>query len=321
MMGTTISGDKMFSHLDRVMGDHRPITADIFLTNYCNNACPYCTYRRWGLEKGSHSMSYDEFVSYAERLLELGVLGFILTGGGEPTVAQDFKRICQWMENKGIHYGINTNFNRLEFIRPDYLKVSLDGWDEESYQRHRGVRRYDLVKKNVQAYSAWKRDHSPGTSLGIQCVVEHSTDILKFYEANSGLDVDYIVFRPLESTGGSAYKDARALDDAEKTIQLVGDLARSDPRVNLNFKWHLLGEHEASCVASWSQIALDERGNVIFCCHKPYQKVGHILDDDILKKKERAKTDMATCDIPCRLTAPNSFVAKAQADRKGACFI
>lgn len=37
-------------------------------------------------------MAYDEFVSYAERLLELGVLGFILTGGGEPTVANDFKR-------------------------------------------------------------------------------------------------------------------------------------------------------------------------------------------------------------------------------------
>ena len=48
-----IAGDKMLAHIGRVAGDHRPITADIFLTNYCNNRCPYCTYRRWDLEGGA----------------------------------------------------------------------------------------------------------------------------------------------------------------------------------------------------------------------------------------------------------------------------
>lgn len=128
-----ITGDKMLSHLDRIVGDHRPITADVFLTNYCNNSCPYCTYRRWNLEDGAYSMGYDEFVLYAERLLSFGVQGIILTGGGEPTVCRDFEKITSWMESRGIHYGINTNFNRMVCIKPDYLKVSLDGWDEDSY--------------------------------------------------------------------------------------------------------------------------------------------------------------------------------------------
>lgn len=82
-----IAGDKMLAHIGRVAGDHRPITADIFLTNYCNNRCPYCTYRRWDLEGGAYSMTLAEFKTYAERLRALGVQGFILTGGGEPTVA------------------------------------------------------------------------------------------------------------------------------------------------------------------------------------------------------------------------------------------
>ena len=34
-----IAGDKMVAHIGRVAGDHRPITADIYLTNYCNNRC------------------------------------------------------------------------------------------------------------------------------------------------------------------------------------------------------------------------------------------------------------------------------------------
>ena len=43
-----IAGDKMFAHVERALNDRRPITADIFLTNYCNNKCPYCTYRILG---------------------------------------------------------------------------------------------------------------------------------------------------------------------------------------------------------------------------------------------------------------------------------
>ena len=76
-----------------------------------------------------------------------------------------------------------------------------------------------------------------------------------------------------------------------------------------------------SCFAAWAQIALNERGEVMYCCHKPYQVVGHILDEDILEKKAATLTDMRTCDIPCRLTAPNSFIAQTMADKKDACFI
>ena len=129
-MNKGITGDKMLSHLDRVVGAHRPITADIFLTNYCNNRCPYCTYRRWELGKDAYAMSLKEFKEYADTLLRLGVKGFILTGGGEPTIAPDFLKIARWLERKELHYGVNSNFNALKFIRPDYLKVSLDGWDE-----------------------------------------------------------------------------------------------------------------------------------------------------------------------------------------------
>lgn len=45
-MEKNITGEKMLSHIDRIAGEKKPITADIFLTNYCNNRCPYCTYGR-----------------------------------------------------------------------------------------------------------------------------------------------------------------------------------------------------------------------------------------------------------------------------------
>ena len=40
-----ISENKILFFPEHIV-DKRPITADVFLTNYCNNRCPYCTYRR-----------------------------------------------------------------------------------------------------------------------------------------------------------------------------------------------------------------------------------------------------------------------------------
>ena len=316
-----ITGDKMFSHIDRIAGKHKPITADIFLTNYCNNKCPYCTYGRWKLPNETKAMTYEEFITYVEKLRQIGVEGFILTGGGEPTICPGFQKITGWLEEQGLHYGINTNFNKLVYFKPDYLKVSLDGYDEDSYERSRGVRKYGKVIENIRAYAEWKKRNSPKTSLGVQWMAVDVEGVYKFYEANKGLDVDYFSFRPLESTGGSYYMDDDRKVQAQEITAAIEALAEKDSRVILNFKWNMLAQQENNCTAQWAQIAVNEYGEVMYCCHKPYQIVGHIMDDDILEKKARANTNMSMCDIPCRMTAPNAFVAQTMKQRKDTYFI
>ena len=322
-----ISRHKMMAHVDRIVGDKRPITADIFLTNFCNNRCPYCTYNRWGHEPDARYMSFDDFQRYAERMMELGVEGFILTGGGEPTLNPDFDRIAEWLSENGMHWGINTNYNVLKLIKPDYLKVSLDGYDEDSYQRSRGVRKYGTARQNIEAYARWRRANSPETTLGIQMVATNADDVLKFYDANCDLDVDYIALRPVESTGGKYYRDVKHIAASGdptglgRILEAIDDLKSFDARVVRNFKWDMLERQEEDCTAQWAQIAVNEMGEVMYCCHKPYQTIGHIMDDDILEKKEKAGTDMKMCDIPCRMTAPNMFVSQLHQKRKDDCFI
>ena len=316
-----ITGTKMLNHLDRIFKDNRPITADIFLNNYCNNMCPYCTYRRWEFDDGARYMSYENFVKYAERLIDLGVLGFILTGGGEPTVSKDFDKIVAWLDEHNINYGINTNFNVYKEFNPNYLKVSLDAWDNDSYERIRGVRKYDEVISNIYKYADFKQDT---TKLGIQLLAKSVDAVYKFYENNSNLPVDYISIRPMESTGGSYYKNL--LDNQEdlhpkNIITAIEQLASLDSRVVLNYKWKLLDVQQDNCTAQWAQIAINEFGEVMYCCHKPYQIIGHIMDDDILEKKASAYTNMQMCDIPCRMTGPNFEVANLLQEQTDICFI
>lgn len=318
-----ISDTKIFSHLDRILGDKRPITADIFLNNYCNNLCPYCTYRRWDFEDGARYMSFENFVKYATRLKELGAIGFILTGGGEPTISKDFMKIANWLSENHYHWGINTNFNEMRKIKPDYLKVSLDGWDSNSYIEKRGVDSYQRVYDNIQEYAEWKRTNSPSTSLGIQLVTKSVSEVLMFYKKNKDLPVDYISFRPVESTRSQYYKTLPDEFDTnpDEIIRAIQNIASLDERVIINYKWDFLTHSESSCTAQWAQIAINEIGEVMYCCHKPYQIVGHIMDDDILEKKEKAFTDMSMCDVPCRMTAPNFHVSKLMKRNEDVGFI
>lgn len=315
------SSSKILYHTDRLI-DHRPITADIFLTNYCNNKCPYCIYHRWSLDNGAQAMSKEEFVRYAERLKQLGVQGFILTGGGEPTLNPDFDSIVQWLEENHLHYGINTNFNVLKFFAPDYLKISLDGWDEDSYECSRGVRKYRKVIENIYAYDAWRKEHAKRTTLGIQKVVSNADDIKKFYNANANLPVDYISMRPIESTCGSFYKNANNRVDAAACIEAICRLRDFDPRVVFSPKWEMIDEPTAQgCPAHWAQLSLNEKGEVMHCCHKPYQIVGHIMDEDIMQRHKQSFTDVRSCDMPCRLSSANACMETLRVGVKDAYFL
>jgi MoaA/NifB/PqqE/SkfB family radical SAM enzyme len=297
----------------------RPVTADIFLTNFCNNKCPYCTYHRWSLDPGARYMTFGEFVRYAERLISFGVKGIILTGGGEPTINPDFDKITKWLEDKGIRYGINTNFNVFKDFNPTYLKVSLDGYDECSYKCKRGVHAYSRVIENIKKYR--ENDAHRDTSFGVQIVVSELQEIERFYDGVKGLDVDYIVYRPIESTNRCAYTDSDIQTTVPIFMKHIQALSRQDKRVVMNAKWTQLDVFPTVCSANWAQITLDERGNVIYCCHKPYEVVGHIMDDDILEKKARFRTDISKCDVPCRLTSSNLLQEYMQKPMKDDCFV
>ena len=299
-MSEVITGNKISAHFDRVFGSQMPITADVFLTNYCNNNCGYCTYRRWEWDSSARSMSLQNFVRYALRLKELGVQGIILTGGGEPTIAKDFEMITWWLETHGFKYGINTNFNVYKECNPEYLKVSLDAWNEDSYQKIRGVKAYEQTRDNIKRFAEYKKNK---TRLGIQLLAKSREQVRRFYDANQDLPVDYIVMRPVESTYGSYYAEEE--HHPEDIVNAIRKLRECDDRIVMNYKWHLLGKKYPSCIGQWSQIALNEVGEVMYCCHKPYQIIGHVMDEDILEKKKNAMTDMNMCDVPCRLSGVN----------------
>ena len=309
----------MIYSMDNILS-RKPITADIFLNSACNNKCPYCTYARYK-QRCSTYMTFESFKNNINILLANGVKGVILTGGGEPTISPDFDKITEYLEQNSIPYGINTNFNVFKAIKPNYLKISLDGYDRESYQKARGVDKYDTVIENIKRYILFKQVNKLKTSIGLQTVATNVEDVQKFYEAYKGLHVDYFNIRPMESTCGEYYDSNETLSKRLKILEYLQDIQEKDKRVCINYKWHEIWTKFDKCYANFSQIAINENSEVMYCCHKPYEIIGKLTDIDIWEKRERFQTNMQMCDVPCRLTAPNNFIQSLQDVPHDAAFI
>lgn len=314
-----ISNNKLIYNIENILS-RKPITADIFLNSACNNKCPYCTYARYK-QRSSSYMTFESFKDNINILLANGVKGVILTGGGEPTISPDFDKITEYLEQNSIPYGINTNFNVFKAIKPNYLKISLDGYDRESYQKARGVDKYDIVIRNIEEYLIYKHSSKLKTSVGIQTVATEIEDVVRFYEAHKELDVDYFNIRPMESTCGEYYQDAHARNERIAILSYLQDIHEKDSRVCINYKWHEVKTQFDKCYANFSQIAINENSEVMYCCHKPYEIIGRLDDKDIWEKRERFQTDMQMCDVPCRLAAPNNFIQRLQDAPSDAAFI
>lgn len=290
-----IRQNKLAGYVERLRGDKRPITADIFLTDFCNAKCGYCRYNH---ETGRY-IHFEDFKKYVNRLISLGVNGIILTGGGEPTINPDFNKIIGWLNENNIPYGINTNLIKPIECAPVFLKVSIDAGDGGRYKALRGVDRLGAVLRNLGSFIDYKKVNNLSTKIGVQCVAINKEDVLSFYDAIKPIDVDYIYIRPLEQIGGHHVTEI----DVRQWLNGI-----KDERINISFKFGLRDYRPKSCLANWSVITVNCDGNVPYCCHFPNDIVGNIMDDDILIKKSTHHVDMCKCETPCRLSGANYYL-------------
>lgn len=277
--------------------NRKPITADVFLTDYCNEKCVYCRYNN----DTGHYMSFDDFVLYANRLLDLGVMGIILTGGGEPTINKDFDKIVKWLESNDVPYGINTNFKQYKEFNPNYLKVSIDTGDSDEYKKMRGVDALEKVISNVNRFCEYKKKNELSTTIGVQCIATTEHNIVSFYNKVKDMSVDYIYFRPMELIKGDAH-------DKSTLVSWLNKNGINDDRINISYKFDLMDYKPKKCFANFCNICINSKGYVLYCCHLHTNIVGHIMDDDILLKKANFVNDMSKCEHPCRLSDANYYM-------------
>lgn len=188
-MGNLYTPMKIFHFKDKV--DSLPLDVDaieppihirIKPINGCNHRCRYCAYREESLQLGKDMRIADaipkqKMLEITEDIIDMGVKGVTFSGGGEPLFYPHLVDVLRRLVDSTVKFATLTNGGLLKgeiaelFAKHgSWVRVSMDGWDNESYTRYRGVAdgEYDAILKNI---SDFKRHGGP-CKLGVSYIVD-----------------------------------------------------------------------------------------------------------------------------------------------------
>lgn len=248
--------DKLYSlprEVDQVLA---PIHVRVKPSNRCNHNCSYCAYRLESLSVGrdmsvADQMPRDKLLELLDDFIEMGVKAVTFSGGGEPFLYPHLAQAAARLAESSVAFAALTNGSRLEgeaaaifASSATWVRVSIDGYDDESYTHYRRVDRgeFSRVMNNMAAF---KRQNGP-CHLGLSMIVDHfnAGRIFELARRVKDIGVDSMKISPCitASVGAqntafhaSVYELARAGIDRVKT-----ELA--DERFEIFDAYHLLDE-------------------------------------------------------------------------------
>lgn len=277
-----IKPDKIFYHPDSLIDFKHgqvtyPITAEVHLSNRCNNKCFYCG------QKNNHNnidMSMETIKILPEFLRNTHIKAVYFSGGGEPTLNKKMFHVFDSIR-EDIDLGMITNglimtdtlidwyVNRFTWVR-----ISIDSGLKDTYKKIRGTNSFDKVIKNIEKLLSQKQKTNSKTTIGLQIVIneynyfnliEHCMKLLEKLPY-----IDYIQVRPIETLISENPYDYNHIDKNlfENNIKLL----KKDNKINVSNKFDDFFESKRSfgysaCHASNFIYTIDVNGNVYPCCH------------------------------------------------------
>ena len=158
------SGLKIFNNIDNIYSLPRgveisaPLHVRIKPTNVCVHNCWYCAYRVDNLQLGKDMSVRDKIPEWKmmeiiEDLVEMKVGAVTFSGGGDPFYYKYLLNTVKRLSETNISFSSLTNGARLNGELAEvfstygtWLRVSIDGWDDPSYSKYRGIKEGEYSK-------------------------------------------------------------------------------------------------------------------------------------------------------------------------------
>lgn len=172
-MGLLYTKTKIFHFKEKM--DSLPITTDrieapihirIKPTNVCAHNCWYCAYRADNIQLGKDMVARDfipkdKMMEIIDDMVDIGVKAVTFSGGGDPFYYSFLLDAVKRLSQTPIKFASLTNGAKLQgeiaSIFAHYgmwLRVSVDGWDDESYSEYRRVSKGEFIRvmKNLENF-------------------------------------------------------------------------------------------------------------------------------------------------------------------------
>jgi len=181
-----------------------PFYVNVEPTNLCNFRCKVCSLDGSG-EKGFMEMGL--FRRIIDEAKQIGVHEIAHFLGGEPLLHPEITEMVDYVKQKGLRNYVHSNASRLtpdiseRFLRSglDYLGITFDGDEKETYERMRPGSSYERTLENFTEFLRLKQALGAKTRSSLKILkpyargAESKTVRQDFLNLFAGLPLDEIV--------------------------------------------------------------------------------------------------------------------------------
>ncbi len=241
-----------------------PISYSIEPTNHCNLECPECPSGTGELTRPLGLLTLDDFKIFVDQIKNTGFY-IQLFFQGEPYINKKLPDMIEYAQKNKIYVSVSTNgilineksIESIFYNTPDKLIFSIDGIDEETYQKYRiggtfkdadnGLRL--LMKRKIEGKSI-----KPFVELQFIIMKHNEHQIEEVKKYTEELKVDKVVFKTMQvSSYDSAIKFLPSCSNHSRYIVENGTV-RSKNKI----KNH--------CFALWRTSVITWDGKLVPCC-------------------------------------------------------
>ena len=240
-----------------------PYAVSIETSAICNLKCPECPTGNKSLKRKQGLMTYSDFEEIIDQIKKYAVY-VNLSLQGEPFLNKELLKMIQLADKNNILTSLSTNGHFLNYdtaleIIDSGLKrliVSLDGTDQETYEKYRKGGSFDSVINGIKILSSIKaKKQVKYPEIVLQFIVfnhnEHQLNKIK--ELGKNLGVNKVELKSAQITN----------PESINSIPSINKFSRYTVKNN---KLKLKSNQKNRCFRIWETMVITWDGTIIPCC-------------------------------------------------------
>ena len=173
----------------------------------------------------------------------------------------------------------------------DYVNVSMDSYDYESFKKYRGgtQKQFDMIMDGLKLLK------QKGVFFSMSYILssENLQEVDKMIEIAESIGPQFVYFHNINPHGCEQFKPLTLQDENTKVflekMQKRCDYS-FDITVSTIFDTKLPSFREAQCIQPWYALCCNTIGDISYCCHLAHDpKIGNIFDGYDFNSPEMVK--------------------------------
>jgi MoaA/NifB/PqqE/SkfB family radical SAM enzyme len=254
------------------------------ISTACNLRCPTCLYalKDPDVFRGGRFIKVNDFKSVMGKYAR--AIEIVWLTGGEPLLHPELDKLVEIVKSKGLSVRISTNGilinKKIGIIKSfDFINVSMDGYNYETFERfRRGTKKqFDNILDGLSLL----RKNNLKFMISFIITEENLDEIYEMIKFGYETKPYILNFHNINPHGSKEYTPLTK--KSKKVNQILSDIVSKKDYpfdIQLPVIFNTTSKHfkTSKCIQPWYYCCFDDKGNISYCCHLRHKAdIGNIF--------------------------------------------